>query len=281
MEHSPRETHSSNHRPHRNPKFGRDARDRRSTSAQAEPPHLRDLAETLANKKERREAEKQLARARSEARRAYDDSVSRLADYCKRRDPRVAARRRAEAAREAREAAQKTRAAEAARDDFARKRAAWLEERRREADAAADDDDDDDGDDAFAFRCEVCDLAYRSREALAHHVRSKAHGRRLAKLGLDAPPAADARDDSSDDGRARAPPPAPAAAPPPEAAAPPREPPAAADELAATLEGMALRDEWRCAACDRAFGSAAALEKHEHSRAHRAALKAAKKRPRR
>ncbi|KAH8047220.1 zinc ion binding protein [Aureococcus anophagefferens] len=136
--------------------------------AQAEPPHLRDLAATLANKKERREAEKQ--RARSEARRAYDDSVSRLADYCKRRDPRVAARRRAEAAREAREAAQKQRAAEAARDDFARKRAAWLE-RRREADAAAADDDDDDDDEAFAFRCRD----FGSAAALEKHEDSRAH----------------------------------------------------------------------------------------------------------
>ena len=141
----------------------------------------------------------------AEARRAYEAQVRKLADFCRRRDPRVLLRRRQVAEAEAREAEEAERRAEEARRLFQEKRAAWLRERAAEvtdepAGARFDPDDDVEVEsEAEAVvdeevRCEVCDKAFGSAAALARHCASKPHRaalKRRRKVPVVAAPVAD------------------------------------------------------------------------------------------
>ena len=167
---------------------------------EAEPDALREALDAAFDRKERRRVEKQLAACRTEARRAYENQVRKLADFCRRRDPRVALRRRRVAEAEAREAEAAERRAEEARRLFQEKRAAWLRERAAETveepeGARFDPDDDVEVEseedvvvDEEEVRCDVCDKAFGSAAALARHCASKPH-RAALKRRRKAPPA--------------------------------------------------------------------------------------------
>ena len=172
---------------------------------EAEPDALREALDAAFDRKERRRVEKQLAACRTEARRAYEGQVRKLADFCRRRDPRVLLRRRQVAEAEAREAEEAERRAEAARRLFQEKRAAWLRERAAEVEdepAGARFDPDDDVEveseaeavEEGEVRCEVCDKAFGSAGALARHCASKPHRaalKRRRKAPVAAAPVAD------------------------------------------------------------------------------------------
>ena len=173
---------------------------------EAEPDSLREAFDAAFDRKERRRVEKQLAACRTEARRAYESQVRKLADFCRRRDPRVALRRRQVAEAEAREAEEAERRAEEARRLFQEKRAAWLRERaaevKDEPEGARFDPDDDvvveseeeDAVEEEEVRCEVCDKAFGSAAALARHCSSKPHRaalKRRRKAPVVAAPVAD------------------------------------------------------------------------------------------
>lgn len=162
---------------------------------EAEPDALWDALDAAYDRKERRLVEKQLAGTRLEARRRYEGQVRKLADSCRRRDPRVAARRRQVAEAEAREAEDAERRAQEARRLFKEKREAWLAERAAEAvdepegvrfDPYADvvvesEEEAVVAEEEEEARCDVCAKAFGSAAALARHCQSKPHKAALKK----------------------------------------------------------------------------------------------------
>ncbi|KAJ1450219.1 hypothetical protein M885DRAFT_469713 [Pelagophyceae sp. CCMP2097] len=253
---------------------------------EAEPEAVREALELARTKRERKACEDELSEARAAARRRYEDGIRRLAAHCKRRDPRVKARKAADAANAEVEAQRKREDADRNRRKFLEAKEIWLEDQAKEAAAAPPerwpekafvvDDDDDDG----ALLCLACAKTFASQAALSHHLGTKAH-RKRAKHSSD----------DENDAVEEAPDPHAAAyaAPVESAAAAPVEPAdatagpgdAAAAPADAVDEGTPadLDDEGppTCWICDKAFSAPDALESHLASRAHRAALKALKK----
>jgi hypothetical protein len=155
---------------------------------------LRDALDAAYDRKERRVVEKQLAGTRLEARRRYEGQVRKLADFCRRRDPRVAARRRQVAEAEAREAEDAEKRAQEARRRFKEQRAAWLAERAAEAvdepeavrfdpyaDVVVESEEEAVVAEEEEARCDVCAKAFGSAAAFARHCQSKPHKAALKK----------------------------------------------------------------------------------------------------
>lgn len=232
---------------------------------EAQRPDLRDACAS-ASRHERKHFEAHAAAARLEARRDYENTVRRLAAYCKRRDPRVAKKRRQEAidretlAREQDQLKEKKRAA------FERARRAWLEE-NESTEAAQDNNSDSDHDDDYtSLDCSVCDKVFKSRQALERHLATRTHQKRMAaeaaSIGQDASTSVSGADvdrqdpvtSDTDGGDSKT-----------------------ATESVQDSEQL-QRIDFVCSFCERSFVSMDALERHNLSRLHRNTLRTLKRR---
>ncbi|KNE55513.1 hypothetical protein AMAG_01401 [Allomyces macrogynus ATCC 38327] len=230
----------------------------------------------------RRLMEKENKKLRDTERREYVDTVKKLVDFVKKRDPRVKAfAEQAAQERQARQqqhlenlkqmkAAQAQAASEYVEQDWARVDYSKLD---GFSDLDSDDDESDvDGIDAVADQldeleldhdlyCAACDKFLAGPEAVAHHESTKAHAKRVAKLRQEL--AADDEfmerhtpisDQAEGDGGADAP------------------TPAGLDEH----DAPSAAPTFDCGPCDKVFTTQAQLDAHCKSKKHLKAVREAK-----
>ena len=211
---------------------------------EAEPPELR-MKRDMFRRWEQKIIDSELAALRKQARHQYEDSIRKLALFCKKRDPRVARQKANEERQKIDAHFQKQKKAEQRREKFEEEKRKWRGE------APSKDDDDvpttQEPPDRV-WECTVCAKTFRTEHALESHLASKIHKKRLLAERRGKSPVDDVDFE-----------------PPPE-------------EHEVSPQQRKNGEIYECKICTKSFVSAEALESHLQSKAHRKNRKAAQDR---